>query len=114
MVAPTVRALDLKIIDIIDGLRIAEDVVFASANVAAEQITEFPSVFTYVQHDLRGAENVAGVPKSDRHTIKHREGAIVIDPNKLAHRLFSIRMRVKGFDRRQPMFRAFFRNERGV
>src|ERR1051325_10185449 len=41
MIAPAVGAFNLQVIDVVDRLRVAEDVVFPTANVATKQITKF-------------------------------------------------------------------------
>jgi hypothetical protein len=114
MLATTVGALDLEIIHIIDRLRIAEDVVFAAADIAAEHVTEFPAVFPNIEDDLGGAENVSSIPKRDGHTVKHGKGAVVIDADKLTHGLFGIGWRVEGLNRRQAMLGTLFGDECGI
>jgi hypothetical protein len=52
-IARAVGAFDLEEIHVFDRLRIAQDVVIAAANVAAEKIAEFFPVLADVENNLR-------------------------------------------------------------
>ena len=107
MLASAIGALDLQIIDIFHWLRVAQDVVIASANVAAEKITKLACVFANVQYHLGGAQDMACVAKGNRHAISNWKGTIIVDGNKLPDSFFGISGGVERLDRRQAVFGAF-------
>ena len=57
--APGVGGFDLEIIHVLDRNRVAQQFIAAAADVAAEQLAEFPASFLHVQNHLRGTENVS-------------------------------------------------------
>src|SRR2546429_1276170 len=87
-----VGALDLQVVHVLNALRIAQDVVVAAANVAAEQKAVRATGVANVEDDLRGAKDVPGIAKSNGDTVEDREGTIVVDGHELANRPFSIQI----------------------
>ena len=114
MFARAVSALDLEIIHVFHGLRVAQNVVVAATDVAAEQVPEPAPVLADVQHHLRGAEDVAGVAEGDGHAIGDREGAVVVDADELADGFVGIAGGVKRLDGREAPFGALLGDEGGV
>ena len=112
--ARAVGALDLQVIHVLHRLRVAQNVVVAAADVAAEQIAKLAPVLANVEHHLRRAEDVAGVAERHRHAVRHRKRAVIVDADKLADGLVGILGGVKRFDRRQAMLGALLRDEGGV
>src|SRR2546425_7305495 len=108
MFTVAVGAFDLEVVHVLNRLRVAQDVVLATADVAAEKKPVFAAGLANVEDDLSGAEDVTGVPERDRHTVDHREGAVVVEGYELAHGLFGVPGSVEWFDWRQACPGASF------
>src|SRR5207247_1634045 len=78
MLPPAISALDLQVVHVLDRLRVAEDVIVPAANVAAEEVAEGAAVFAHIENDLRSAEDVAGVAKSNGDAVRDGERAVVV------------------------------------
>ena len=63
VLAAAVGAFHLQIIHVLHRLRIAQDVIVAAADVAAEQITKLAPFSRDIEHHLRRAQDVAGIAK---------------------------------------------------
>ena len=114
MLARAIGALDLQVIHVLHRLRVAQDVVVAAPDVAAEEIAELAPVLADVQHHLRRAQDVARVAEGDRDAVGHRERAVVVDADKLPDRLLGVGGGVKRLDRREALLGALLGDERGV
>src|SRR5256885_1163011 len=68
-----VGAFDLQVVDLFNALRIAQNVIVAAANVAAEQEAVRAMSVANVEDDLRGAKDVTGIAKSNGDTVEDRE-----------------------------------------
>ena len=114
MEAAAVGAFDLQEIDVFDGLRIAQDIIVAAADIAAENVPEFFTVLADIEDDLRRTKNMAHIAKGRRHAIGDLDRTIVIERDELTDGLFGVGDIVERFDRRQPQLGALARNELGV
>src|SRR5438034_9334804 len=109
-----VRAFDLQVVNLLNALRIAQDVVVTAADVAAEQKAVRATGVANVEDNLRGAKDVPGIAKSNGDTVEDREGTVVVDGHELANRPFSIPGRIKRLDRRLAFLRPLFGDKPGV
>ncbi len=95
-------------------MRVAQDVVVAAPDVAAEEIAKLAPVLADVEDHLRRAQDVAGVAEGDRDAVGHRERAVVVDADELPDRLVGIRGGVERLDGREALLGALLGDERGV
>src|SRR6266513_817425 len=109
-----VGAFNLEVINLFDRFGVAENVVGAAPDVAAEQKAVQATGVANVEDNLRGAKDVPGITKSNGDTVDDRKGTVVVDGHKLANRPFSIRGGIKGLDRRLAFLRPFFGDKLGV
>ena len=112
--AATISRFNLQMIDILDPSRVAQNVIVAAANIAAEEIPESACAFTHIEYDLRRAEDVPGIPESYGKTVGNRHGPIVVEADKLPHGLLRVVCRIKRLDRWQAFFGALARNVFGI
>ena len=114
MLARAVGALDLQVIHVLHRLRVAQDVVVAPPDVAAEEVAELAPVLADIQNHLRRPQDVPGVAEGDRDAVGDRKRAVVVDADKLPDRLVGVRGGVERLDRRQAVLGALLRDEGGV
>src|SRR5262245_25576785 len=111
MVAPAICRFDLQIVNVLDRLGVAQDVIVATPNVAAEEVAEFARTFANIQDDLRGPQDMPCIPERDGHSIDQWHRTIIIEADKLAHCLLCIDRSVKWLDGWQTFFCALLRDE---
>src|SRR6266513_3173974 len=109
-----VGAFNLEVINLFDRFGVAENVVGAAPDVAAEQKAVQATGVANVEDNLGGAKDVPGIAKSNGDTVDDREGTVVIDGHELANRPFSIRGGIKRLDRRLSFLRPYFGDKLGV
>src|SRR5438445_6925447 len=114
VLAVAVSALDLQIIDAVHWLRIAQNVVIAPADIAAEEIAEATVFFSEIEHYLGGSENMSGIAKHDRHAVEHGKWAVIINRHELPDGFIGIGGGIERLNGRLAMFGALFRNKGGI
>lgn len=106
-----VSAFDLEEIDVMHSDRVAQNLVVAPPDIAAEQISESAIAFLDVEDDLRGAKDVPCVMERGCHPLHYWESPVVVESDELLECFVGVLDRVKRFDWRKPLFCAFFGNE---
>src|SRR2546429_6386660 len=114
MFAIAVGAFDLEAIHIFHRRRVAQDVVVAAPEVAAEKATVVALRLAHVEDDLRGPENVSGIAESDGDTVQDREGTVVVDGHELADSFLRVFGGIERLDGWQTFLRSFFGDILGV
>jgi hypothetical protein len=87
-------------------LRIAQNIIVATADVAAENVTEFFPILSDIENDLRRTENVADVAEGGRDAVRDLDGTVVVERDELADGLFGVGDIVERLDGRQAQLGA--------
>src|SRR5206468_7830483 len=98
MLPVPIGAFDLEAVHILDRLRVAQNVVVASADVAAEKKAACAARFMNVEDHLGGAQDVTGIAEGYSDAVEHGKYAIIVDGNKLANGLLRVAGGVKRLD----------------
>ena len=104
VIAIAVGTLDQQQIDVLHRLRVAQDRVVATADVAAKQQPPLVAGLVDVEDHLCRAEDVAGIAEGQRHAVGHRDRSIVAQRDKLPHRALRVLRGIKRLDWWQPLF----------
>src|SRR5258708_36018805 len=100
MDAAAVGAFDWQIVQVLDRLRIAQDIVAAAPGGPAEEVAEFSLALADIEHHLGRAEDVPGIAEGDSDAVAHGHGPLIVDADELADGLLGVTRGVRSEERR--------------